>query len=109
MLLAILGISALVTSGLLLTTSNSSKEFSTIIGALGLLGFTAAGAYARAKSLAVGLIEKLSNLYQIGLVSSAATIRPKPPVLSQPRARTIEALSSTFASGINSQVTRESL
>ena len=113
LLIGVLGIAALVAGGLLLagvepaTSTNSSTATSTVIAVLGALGVTAAGAYARAKGLALGVIGKLRNLYLITLVSSAATIRPKAPVRSKPGKRAVQELSQ-LASGVNSQVTRES-
>jgi hypothetical protein len=120
LLFGVVGLCALVAGGLLFADpeaiamlfgleAQSSPAVSVFIAVLGLLGITAAGAYARAKALALSLIDQLRNLYLIGLVSSAATIRPKAPVLSQPGTRARDELSSRLASGINSQVTRESL
>jgi len=120
LLIGVLGIAALVAGGLLLAgvpsamlipgepkTPPASTATSTVIAVLGALGVTAAGAYARAKGLALGVIGKLRNLYLITLVSSAATIRPKAPVRSKPGKRAVQELTQ-LASGVNSQVTRES-
>jgi hypothetical protein len=100
LLLAALAAAALAGFAYLLSASAVNAAAATILGALGITGFSVAGLAAKVKNDAQAAIRRLTQDAYTDLIAVAITTAPPPPPSAQPsgpfRPRTEEELMTTM-------------